>query len=88
MASLGVHCNDCRKKLGKPYKHVHRYLDQYAASYNGSKRHRQLLHNERGIEEVRKYWGDEAAEAAKLHIELDNSDIVSDFIKKFSLRRR
>ena len=80
MASLQVHCNDCVKRLGKPYKHVHRYLDQYARNFKGSKLHRYILHNKRGIEKVRRRWGNEAAEAAKIHIWRDKQDRF-DFLK-------
>jgi len=87
MASLKVHCNDCRKKFGNPYKNVHTYLDQYAKSYKGSKLHRHILHNERGIREVRRFLGAEASQAARLHIDRDNADYFGDFVKKFRLRR-
>ena len=33
--------------------------------------HRGYRHNRRGIEEVRKRWGDKAARAAEIHIERD-----------------
>lgn len=88
MSSLRVHCHDCEERLGKEYKHVHRYLDQYAKDYNGSKLHRHKLHNREGIRQVEERWGSEAAEAARIHIERDNSDVVGDFLNKFSMRRR
>ena len=34
-------------------------------------RHRKLRHHIAGIEQVRKLWGDKAAEAARLHIIAD-----------------
>ena len=62
------HEKECVEKLGKPFTEVHAFLDQYAHTPEYGMRHRHKLHHLEGIEQVRKLWGDEAAEAAKLHI--------------------
>lgn len=74
MPSVDEHCDDCTRILGKPYKHVHRWLDEFAGN---SKMHRSIRHNSKGIEEVRKRWGKEAAEAARIHIDKDNRDLIT-----------
>jgi DNA-binding GntR family transcriptional regulator len=63
------HCLECKQKLGKDWAVVHRWLDEFAC--NGLNWHRGLRHHLDGVEEVRRMWGDQAAEAARLHIEAD-----------------
>ena len=65
------HCKDCEKALGKAWEVVHRWLDEYAANYWPSMMHRVHRHHQEGVEEVRKLWGDQAAEAAEIHIRAD-----------------
>ena len=48
---------------------VHRWLDEYFVKLG--EKHRDIRHHEGGIEEVRKMWGNKAAEAARLHIATD-----------------
>ena len=66
MSSLSQHCQDCEKKLGKPFREIHRWLDAFASPKRGylNLNHRRYRHHIDGIEEVRKIYGDEAAEAA------------------------
>ena len=71
MSSYEEHCSDCRKKLGKEYGEVHKWLDEFFAKMGWDVKHRDIRHHEVGIEEVRKMWGEEAAKAARLHIEAD-----------------
>ena len=74
MASYEDHCAECKEKLGKDWAVVHRWLDEFFAQFNGSGHpeiHRDLRHHEGGIAEVRLKWGDQAAEAARLHIARD-----------------
>jgi hypothetical protein len=71
MAPYKEHCAECQAKLGNPWYVVHRWLDEARKHEGGHEFHRQLRHHEQGIEEVRKMWGDEAAQAARLHIETD-----------------
>ena len=54
-------------KFGKSYAEVHRWLDEFAGKPPYDMRHRKKRHHLVGIEEVRKMWGDEAAEAARQH---------------------
>lgn len=63
------HCKECQEKLGKDWSIVHRWLDEFAGQDLGN--HRVFRHHKEGIEEVRKMWGDEAMEAAKLHVVAD-----------------
>lgn len=65
------HCAECREKLGKDWWVVHRYLDYYAHLTFPSDRHRIHRHNQVGVEECRRRWGDQAAKAAELHILAD-----------------
>lgn len=69
MASLEEHCQDCVKELGKEYKEVHLWLDALFVKL-GTK-HRDVRHHDKGVEQVRKKWGDEAAKAAEIHIKKD-----------------
>lgn len=71
MASFAEHCRDCVEKLGQPYEKVHKWLDEFFIKLRRHARHRDARHHEDGIEEVRKMWGDEAAKAARIHIEKD-----------------
>jgi len=68
---LEEHEDECRRILGKPFTEVHRFLDQFAGRPECGMRHRCRLHHEAGIELVRNQFGDEAAKAARLHIESD-----------------
>ncbi|MBI4028514.1 MAG: hypothetical protein HY360_26240 [Verrucomicrobia bacterium] len=70
MPGHNQHCDDCVKKLGKPFSEVHDWLD---ALYDGEDPigHRDARHHMGGVEEVRKLWGDDAARGAILHIMLD-----------------
>ena len=70
MASRKVHCADCTRKLGEAFDKVHAWLDGLVPKY-GIPRHRIFRHNMLGIEEVRRIWGDKAAEAARIHIVRD-----------------
>ena len=62
------HEAECVRELGKPFTEVHQFLDQFAGKPECGMRHRRKLHHQEGIELIRKMYGDEAAEAAKLHI--------------------
>jgi len=75
------HCEDCERKLGKPFPEVHAWLDAFYGR-DGDLAHRAVRHNLEGVEQVRRLWGDEAARAAILHIMLDWDDIREDQIPK------
>lgn len=68
---LSEHCAESVRLFGKPYGQVHEWLDAFAGSREFGMRHRRKRHHLNGIEEVRGLWGDEAAEAARLHIVSD-----------------
>lgn len=68
------HESECLEKLGKPFAEVHKWLDQFAGRPECGMRHRKKLHHKAGIELARELFGDEGAEAAKLHILADLSD--------------
>jgi len=78
MAHWKEHCKDCQEALGKSWDVVHHWLDEYAKIYWPSMIHRVHRHHKEGVEEVRKKWGDEAAEAAEIHILKDEGDIPSE----------
>jgi len=86
MPQFKVHCRECQQKLGYSYPYVHKFLDQYAPQYHFSKRHRERLHNERGIRLVEKKWGKGAKKAAILHIEADKRQDAYDIVKNMSMR--
>lgn len=71
MASFNEHCQDCIIELGEPFPEVHRWLDALFVRLGYSVKHRDARHHVDGIEQVRKMWGDRAAEAARIHIEKD-----------------
>lgn len=71
MASFEAHCKECKEKLGEEFPHVHKWLDQFFVKFDYDIKHRDIRHHSGGIEEIRKIWGDKAAEAAKLHIATD-----------------
>lgn len=68
MPSFEQHCQESIIALGEPFKQVHVWLDEFAGKPPYGMKHRKLRHHLKGIEEVRKMWGDQAAEAARLHI--------------------
>jgi hypothetical protein len=87
MPSHAVHCEECVRKLGKPYEYVHSWLDEFAPQYHGSKIHRKIRHNENGVRQVAEMWGPNAAQAAIIHIQRDRSEDVPDMIRNMSLFR-
>ena len=71
MASYKEHCAECKQKLGNDWSVVHRWLDAFFAKLGYNEKHREIRHHKKGIEEVRKLWGDDAAQAAEIHIARD-----------------
>jgi len=69
VATFEEHCADCVAALGEPFEQVHRWLDELFATYGLD--HRPERHHVGGVEEVRKRWGDRAAQAAEIHIRRD-----------------
>lgn len=81
MPSFEKHCADCVNELGKPYEAVHLWLDELFKRFGPA--HRAIRHNSKGIEKVRRHWGDEAAKAAEIHIIADEGRVpeVNDIFK-------
>ena len=71
MPSFTQHCTETTAVLGEAFAEVHLWLNEFAGKLPYGIRHRKLRHHASGIEQVRKLWGDEAAEAARLHIIAD-----------------
>ena len=69
--SFEEHCRECKERLGKPFGEVHHWLDEFAFSVQYGMRHRRVRHHRAGIEEARRLFGDNGAEAATLHILAD-----------------
>jgi len=63
------HCKRCKEQLGEEFKEVHQFLDQFFIKFGW--RHRKIFHHTYGVEIIRMILGDDAAEAAKLHIKDD-----------------
>ena len=62
------HCKESVEKFGKPYKEVHRWLDEFAHTKEYGMKHRKVRHHLQGIKEVEKIFGMEAGEVARVHI--------------------
>lgn len=62
------HCLHCKELLGEEFGYVHSWLDEFFNSEKYRTKHRFLRHHRAGMEEVRRMWGDRAAEAAKIHL--------------------
>lgn len=73
MAKFEEHCEDCYRELGDRFEEVNRWLDEWFRVVGPD--HRDLRHNERGVEKVRRKWGDKAAKAAEIHIMKDEGCI-------------
>ncbi|MCI0625889.1 MAG: hypothetical protein L0387_30315 [Acidobacteria bacterium] len=71
MPSFEQHCVDAIQLFGEPFEKVHRWLDEFAGRPPHGMRHRKFRHHQAGIDQVRRLWGDEAAESAKAHIIAD-----------------
>lgn len=65
------HCAESVTLFGKPYAEVHRWLDEFAGKPPFGMKHRKLRHHNAGIKEARRLFGEEAAPAARRHIESD-----------------
>lgn len=71
MPAFDQHCAEATATFGDPYEEVHRWLDEFAGKPPWGMRHRRVRHHAAGIEEVRRQWGDVAAQAARQHIVAD-----------------
>ena len=84
MAKFEEHCDDCERELGERFEYVNKWLDELF-EYVGAD-HRDIRHHEKGVEKIRKMWGDRAAQAAEIHIKKDECGIVPKCDKSFMLR--
>jgi len=73
MAKFEEHCEDCFRELGDRCEDVNHWLDELFA-FVGSD-HRDIRHNEKGIEKARKLFGEIGAKAATIHIIKDEGCI-------------
>lgn len=73
MASLEQHMADCTKLLGAPFEAVHRWMDEFFAKEGPL--HRKHHHHIEGVEEARRLFGDDGANAAIVHILRDCRNI-------------
>jgi len=71
MPSFEEHCRECELRLGNRFEYVHHWLDELAHNPHFFIQHRQFRHNQKGIEWIRKKWGDKAVKAAEIHIRMD-----------------
>ncbi len=74
MARILEHINDCEELLGRPYKEVHEFLDQYAEVFFVGvfdEYHRTFLHNSAGLAVIEAERGREAKTAAEIHLVRD-----------------
>ena len=69
MSTLEEHCRESKERLGCEWREVHEWLDGLFASIGPS--HRRARHHNEGIEEARTLFGDQAVEAAELHVLAD-----------------
>lgn len=75
MAKRKTHNEDCERLLGKPFEHVHAWLDEYVKKYPiriHLEYHRKFRHHAEGVKHIKKEWGFYAETAAKIHIVRDN----------------
>ena len=84
MAKVEEHCADCARELGEPFQDVNTWLDELFDSIGPD--HRDVRHNERGVEKVRKMFGEKAAQAAIIHIKRDCHGVVPKVDGAFQLR--
>jgi hypothetical protein len=64
------HCAESLRLFGQEFRKVHEWLDELFGTPIGA-RHRRKRHHLAGVEEVRRRWGDRAAEAARRHVMSD-----------------
>ena len=69
--TLEAHCRECLALLGKEYREVHSWLDEFAGTPQYKMRHRRVRHHEVEIREAIKLFGEEGGRAARLHIVSD-----------------
>lgn len=71
MSNLEEHCKETNNILGKDFKEIHEWLDEFFGKFPYFSKHRYLKHHKEGIEEVKKLFGEQASKAAEIHIRQD-----------------
>ena len=71
---LDRHIQRAKELFGEGFEEVHEWLDYFAIELG--ERHRPYRHNMRGVEYVKKRWGNKAAMVAKQHILDDGYDTI------------
>ena len=87
MASIQEHCADCIHELGDGFPQVHEWLDELFDNLGPD--HRDVRHNQNGVDKVRQMWGDRAARAAEIHIVKDEGrvpEVDSSFMLRIALK--
>ena len=69
MALIEEHCKDCLNTMGEEFREVHEWLDEFSSTLGLN--HRVKRHHKDGVEEIKKKWGNRAAQAAEIHIKRD-----------------
>ena len=65
------HCKESITLFGNPFEEVHKWLDEFADAPGIGFKHRRFRHHLKGIEEVRKIFGDIASDVALQHVKSD-----------------
>lgn len=71
------HAENCFKRCGHRFAHVHAFLDQYYREFGLS--HRMLLHHKKDVELIVKRFGEQAREPAEQHIFEDVGEVPGDW---------
>jgi hypothetical protein len=66
-----AHCAETIALFGKSFEQVHVWLDELAGREGIGLKHRRYRHHLKGVEEIRKMYGEMAARAAIQHIKTD-----------------
>jgi len=80
MAHIEQHCYDCLEILGKEFKEVHEWLDEFFFPEGGSCNvfHRKFRHHQEGLNEIKTLFGKDAVVAGVIHILRDCPGIAKD----------
>lgn len=71
MPTFKEHCQESFESFGDTHAQIHLWLDEFAGKNGYGMRHRKKRYHREGIEEIKKQFGNEAANAAMQHIMSD-----------------
>jgi hypothetical protein len=71
MASIDAHCAKCKMTLGKSYREVHMWLDEFILDRDNGSKHIPRRHHDKGVQDAVRLFGAEAGVAALIHIITD-----------------